>query len=733
MRREDQTAAAAGADASFWDAAKSIVFGLYDAAVLLDLDLRVVEYNPAYGAMTGLRPRRLQNQVKAGVHGFELVFDSSGKDRNAAQTCIRELRPVHMVEQRVVNAKGDHWVTWISFLPLYDDQNRLVAIIETLRDVTGDAQAQAKLKELLSLMKQRAQHLEQAVEERTKELRAALEQVTRLSRTDPLTGLLNRRAFTEHALQALDLARRHNRTIGFLMCDLDHFKRINDRFGHGAGDVVLVETAKSLQAATRESDRTARFGGEEFVVMLSETNPESIIEVAHRFNQAVRDLAGTDALVELPDGEEIKPTVSIGVALFPGHGEALDDLLNNADAALYTAKRSGRDCTIVFSDEMHTDEEPQAGRARILIVSQNPERSELEEKLRIEYDVVIAPTGSFAVTLTSHSHFDAIIAEEQLPDQCGIDVLGETLTTLPGALRILLVETESFYVALRAMNSARVDHFILGTETPDMIHAAVEEGLARRELLRRQLLTEGVLSKSLYAAGAQEVRSILSEKSLDFAFQCIVDEDGGTFGYEALARPDKSRFGPGDLFDAAVRSGDIWALSRLGRDKLSEYLPMVPESAYLFMNLHPAEAEDPLLLDPRNPLIPWAHRIILEITERSAIQDFEAFRRRMAELREAGFRFAVDDLGAGYASLSSVALLEPEYLKLDMSLLRDLHRLPRRNALLSRIVEYADSQGIRVVAEGVEYEEELAAAKEIGCHLFQGYHLGQPERLRPRE
>ena len=154
-------------------------------------------------------------------------------------------------------------------------------------------------------------------------------------------------------------------------------------------------------------------------------------------------------------------------------------------------------------------------------------------------------------------------------------------------------------------------------------------------------------------------------------------------------------------------------------------LPTLDPSCSLFLNLHPAELDDPELLTGALDRVP-ADRVVFEITERAAIPDFRRFRETTSALSARGFRLAVDDLGAGYASLSSVALLEPDFIKLDMSMVRGIHRSRHKALLVKRMVEFANDVGIALVAEGVETAEEAAAVSELGCHLAQGYFFGPP-------
>ena len=172
-----------------------------------------------------------------------------------------------------------------------------------------------------------------ALEARNKELLAQFE---RQALTDPLTGAPNRRAFDNEAGQAMARARRNGGMITVGVADIDHFKAVNDKYGHPVGDQVLCSLAKTIRAAARNTDIVARTGGEEFGLVFPGATVEQAAQVAERIRRAVEAQP-----VKTADGTEVRVTLSMGLADLPRDGQ-LDQALAAADGALYTAKEQGR-------------------------------------------------------------------------------------------------------------------------------------------------------------------------------------------------------------------------------------------------------------------------------------------------------------------------------------------------------------------------------------------------------
>jgi diguanylate cyclase (GGDEF)-like protein len=166
------------------------------------------------------------------------------------------------------------------------------------------------------------------------QLRIALQLVEVDAATDPLTGQVNRRGLDVFLKQQFEMAKNEARPFAVLMLDIDHFKQVNDTYGHVVGDDTLRAFAFRVRNYLRQCDICARYGGEEFVVVLADTSLERAIEVAERVRQGIAD---SDLLVVPP----LKATVSIGVAAYVA-GQTTEELLSAADAAVYSAKRGGR-------------------------------------------------------------------------------------------------------------------------------------------------------------------------------------------------------------------------------------------------------------------------------------------------------------------------------------------------------------------------------------------------------
>lgn len=205
----------------------------------------------------------------------------------------------------------------------------------------GAREAAATIRDVQARADQRARELE----EKTRRLGSDLHTLQILADTDPLTGLLNRRAFLPFAEDAMNYYKRYRRNLGVLMFDIDHFKRINDTFGHAAGDEVIRAVSKIIAGQIRTTDKVARFGGEEFVVLLRETDAQGAENLANRIREAIGATVVTQGL------SQIDLTISVGAAIVCEQDRDIEDVIERADKALYAAKSSGRDRVVLSEAE----------------------------------------------------------------------------------------------------------------------------------------------------------------------------------------------------------------------------------------------------------------------------------------------------------------------------------------------------------------------------------------------
>lgn len=221
-------------------------------------------------------------------------------------------------------------------VPLYS-QERLMGVLVTYRRDEERPFAQDEFETVAFLAEQGGVAIENV---------RLHEEAQRLSLTDGLTGVWNRRYFQMQFRQVLATAQRFERPFSVLMMDLDHFKEVNDRHGHQRGDALLIEFSQRVTHLLREVDTFARYGGEEFICLLSETDVQGAVTTAEKIHDAIKGTPFGNM-----DEELINLTVSIGVSSYPEHGDTFKSLVEAADQALYRAKQSGRDRVCLAQDE----------------------------------------------------------------------------------------------------------------------------------------------------------------------------------------------------------------------------------------------------------------------------------------------------------------------------------------------------------------------------------------------
>lgn len=233
---------------------------------------------------------------------------------------------------------------------------------------------------------------------------------------------------------------------------------------------------------------------------------------------------------------------------------------------------------------------------------------------------------------------------------------------------------------------------------------------------------------------AQELHHVICQENVQTLYQPIFDfSNGSILAWEALSRGPKNSclHSPSVLFDFAEQVGELFALENVCREKAIQRIGPLHKGRKLFLNIHPRTLVDPKFtpgrtLDLLEKVGLRPENVVFEITERHSIKDFKLFHLTLDHYRTQGFQIAIDDAGTGYSGLSSIATLQPEYIKIDMGLVRDVHKDPVKQALLETFVAFATRIGAKVIAEGIEKKSEAMRLVELGMHYGQGFYMGKP-------
>lgn len=285
-----------------------------DGMMLIDEHRRVLSVNPAMEQLTGRKSQEIVGKAECGalfscrdMHGCSLTerpWECPGLK------AMQEFKPIHSAEYVIRNAEGKARVVSASYTPIQLPEHPTWALV-VMRDITLQKKRERKL--------------------------------ARQAMTDPLTNLPNRTGFLENCLKEIKRGARNSRPLAVAMVDLDGFKAYNDTFGHLAGDELLKAVAGLLQIGRRVSDFVTRYGGDEFALLLPETDVGGAMVVAERLRYTIEKFPFVRPGVQVPPAGLPPPlTISVGVAVFPEDGNNPTLLLGEADHRLYEAKCAGK-------------------------------------------------------------------------------------------------------------------------------------------------------------------------------------------------------------------------------------------------------------------------------------------------------------------------------------------------------------------------------------------------------
>lgn len=369
-------------------------------------------------------------------------------------------------------------------------------------------------------------------------------------------------------------------------------------------------------------------------------------------------------------------------------------------------------------------------QACVLVAEDDPALLEIVTTLLTEsgYRTIGLASGAAAIRCLRETDVDVVLTDIQMPDATGVDVLRSARERNLDTPVILMTGNPTLPTAVEALRLGALGYLTKPVPSVKLLEAVRDAlRLVRLTRLRRQALAE-LGGEARYIADRAGLESLFrrAQAGLWMAYQPVLwARDRKPYGREALLRttardvPDAKAF-----LEVAQRLGGIRDLGRQVRAAVAHDLSTM--AGDVLVNLHPLELSDPELGSAAEPLTSHAERVVLEITERDSLDGVAGLRDCVGRLRARGFRIAIDDLGAGYAALSGFASVEPDLVKLDMSLVRGVDRHRTRRKLVGSLAGLCRDLGILVVAEGIETEPERQVVVEAGCDLLQGFLLGRP-------
>jgi EAL domain-containing protein (putative c-di-GMP-specific phosphodiesterase class I)/CheY-like chemotaxis protein len=403
-----------------------------------------------------------------------------------------------------------------------------------------------------------------------------------------------------------------------------------------------------------------------------------------------------------------------------GHARGTLETPEPASTAPY--RRAGAPLRVLLADD---DETVRQALAELL---------DAEDSLEL---VGVAEDAAEAVDLAARLQPDVALLDVRMPAGGGRRAAREIRERSPGT-RLVALSAYADRGAVVDMVGAGVVGYIVKGARGDEIVRAVHHAVQGRTSLSDDVTGEvlGELSAQLQRREAglrdreqkvERIEQVLDSRALEVVYQPVVSlEDGSVAGAEALSRfPGEPYRPPNVWFAEAAEVGLGIELELLAMETVVAHLDAIP--GFLCLNASPETLVSPAFrsLCASVPV----ERLVVEITEHATVADYDVLAAALENARTGGLRVAVDDAGAGYASLRHILRLAPDVIKLDSSLTRDVDADPHKRALAAALVPFAAETGAVLIAEGIETADELATMRRLGARYAQGYHLGRPQPL----
>ena len=789
------------------DRVRSALDSLADGLLILNHEGVIMFCNQALAKRIGINAKKLTGKDCSfldwvGVNEDELMpWDPILKGQLKVNEQTVHLRVGHHQNyQFIVNAS-----------PIMGEGDEVRGALITFNDVTELEKKHAELEVAVA-------HLEESQAEIEKKNRELFTMATR----DPLTNMFNRRAFFD-AFDTLFANAIQNRSrLACIMLDIDHFKSVNDTFGHGVGDEVIRYLAKTLKGFLGDVDVVGRFGGEEFCMLLPDASMEAAAQRAEKIRQHIEFGVAAEFSVEL------NITSSFGVACLPGTARTPSELIEHADLALYEAKTSGRNCVVAWhgdkrsrlrselanADGIKTNA-PLAQKESVsrLAVSANPVSTGAHQKhgsggamvlvepgktltqrqllaANIETAILRARRDSLALAIvvldgaslqyiannvdyTIGNKLCAVLVDRiknvlRLADvvsQSEVEEVAGTVTqTEQHEIAVLLsdIDSKGSIVGIVERLLAVFDKRIVigGMEYVVTTHAGIsilgDDGNNAESLLQNACvacsnatLTDARNAYSFYSSEMDQaakrylrlqtdLHQAIEKNELEVYYQPKMDLiSGDVIGFEALLRWHHAQFGmvpPDEFIPIAEKTGLIHQLNPWVMTEVVDQLQRWWESGHqvnaVAVNVSAVELKEPRFADQVLNIVHAANlsptALEVEITESIGIDELDVARNNLEKLHQAGMTISIDDFGTGYSSLGYLQHFPISRLKIDRIFVNGCTVDDKKARVVRSIITMGNSLGMRVLAEGVETQEQLLFLRDHHCDEIQGFFVSKP-------
>jgi len=655
--------------------------------------------------------------------------------------------------------------------PIMDAKDNVRGAMATFDDVTQLEKKNSDLSAALRMLRVSRDKVQQQNQE-----------LEVLATRDSLTNCLNRRSFFMQLEQAFSHAKQNGEELSVIMCDIDHFKLVNDTHGHAKGDDVIRAVAHQISSCLRSGDALGRYGGEEFCAFLPRMGILQATALAERIRQQIEKSGG-----------RIKTTSSFGVTALKFGAVSPPDLINQADEAMYLSKQTGRNRVTSFDKKeeiqksLAAKEQKQSELERESRLLGLPDLSEINSKIKVEMELSQRHNMLLAVLFINLDRFKGILhtlgqdvgeqllvkIEQRLHDALRRNDVVHQLNSERGTDSIKRVGQEEYMVVLtelknieeiktiarRLMNMIAkpliiASHEVMVTcsmgvsifpEHSDLAEDLVNKAaIALYEASRQGRNQMQFYTDELKTAATEAVKiesklsNAIERNEFHLVYQPRIDLQSGQITcFEALLRwenPELGPVGPAMFIPLAEDSGIIiqigeWVLRESCR-QIKEWRDQGYDDVRISINLSPKQLLDEKLVNKVSRILAetkvqpdW---IELEITETAIMENQEVTAVLLEKLKGMGINLSIDDFGTGYSSLSYLKHFPVDILKIDRAFISDIVDDHHDQVLVRTISEIAHRFDLVVVAEGVETQEQLEQLKKYNCDEIQGYIFSKP-------